>query len=86
MTRFIGDKMTNNRDPQQRKIADRIEDLVFHEFVRKPETVLVDDPMLIQNDGVLQGSPEGQTLRLKIFDISGMSNIFRRRVWPSGDP
>jgi len=43
VTRFITDKMTDNRHPQEEEVTDGVEDFVLHEFVGKAQPLLIDD-------------------------------------------
>src|SRR5439155_6647693 len=57
------------RAPQQVQIADKVKDLVAHQFVRKPQGG-VDHALLADQHTVMQTSPVGETHLFKDLDVS----------------
>ncbi len=59
MARPLGSKMTEKRVPEERQVTDEVQDFMADEFVSEAK-LAADDPLFIQDNGVVQASPQGQ--------------------------
>ena len=84
MTRLRGFHVADDRMPEERQVADPVEDLVAHELVLEAQLV-VEDPGLTDHDGVVEASPEGQAAPSQHLDLpqeaegARRGDLFRRR-------
>lgn len=58
MSSSMGFKMSDERMPDKGKIADEIQNFMADKLIGEAEGA-VDDPLLIQDQSILEGSPEG---------------------------
>ena len=62
--------LSDDRHAQERHIADQVEDLVAHEFIPVPEAVLIEQPLIGQNERVVQRPTETQSGLPERFDLA----------------
>src|SRR3989475_6484752 len=62
--------LSNDRQAQERHIADQVEDLVAHEFVPVPEATRIEQSLIGQNERVVQRPAETQTGFPERFDLA----------------
>ena len=60
---------SQNRHPQQSQVPQNVQDLVPHEFFRVPQASRVHDAGVIQDQGIIQGAPPGQSPGLQELDF-----------------
>ena len=68
MTRTVGHEMADDRMPHEREVADRIENLVPHEFVFEAESV-VQHAGLAEHDGVVERPAKREPVLTEHFHV-----------------
>ena len=56
--------------PQEIKVSDRIQNLVFHKFIGAAQTVFVQNTIIIHHDSVVHAASQGQSAFAQGFDIA----------------
>ena len=56
MSRSVCDNVTDEGYSQKRKVSDQIEDLVAHKLIVESKARFIDDPVIRQHNGIVQGS------------------------------
>lgn len=69
VTRFTNDKMADDRSAQDSQIADEIQHLVPYEFILIPQAVVIDNPEVINDDGIVEGASLSQTVFPQCLDV-----------------
>ena len=62
VSRFIDDEVSNNRHPQEVKVADEVEYFVADKLVSVTKAVRVEHSKVIQDDGIIQRAPLGKAI------------------------
>jgi len=59
---FLDHKVADHRATQYCQIPDEIKNLVPHKFVLVPQSIFVEDPEVIDHNGVVQGTAKSQAV------------------------
>ena len=62
-------KLADEAETEQVQVADGVQHLVLDEFILVPKTVLVDDPVVVNNDGIVDTATKGKVLRPQVFEV-----------------
>src|SRR6476620_8828634 len=54
MSGSVGNQMSNKGQTQKREVTDKVQDFMAHKFIGKPQTGLIQDPVLRKDDRVLE--------------------------------
>ena len=85
MTAPVCDQVADHRMPDQRQVANHVQDLVADELVLEPERV-VQNPGFPEDDGVVERAAKGQAALPEHLDLfqeaerPGWSNLFDEAV------
>src|SRR5205814_10678620 len=63
-------EMSDDRHPEKRQIANRVEDFVADEFIRKAQPFGVQDVEIVDDDGVLERPAAGQPGAVQSLDVA----------------
>src|SRR5579883_2724017 len=77
MTRHIGSESADHRRAGQSQIADRIEQLVAHEFVAIAQTFGIDDAVAVKGDRIVERGAEGEAHFPEPLDIADKAECAR---------
>src|SRR5215203_1681449 len=69
VTGFFRLYFAENRHPEEREIADYVENLVAHEFVRETQRIFVEHPVGRQDNRVVERAAERQISFAEHFDF-----------------
>ena len=50
-------------------MTERVGEFMPHEFISESQTLLIEDSIFIENDGIFQGSALGQAVTFHVFDL-----------------
>ena len=70
MPRFVAAEFTDQAVPQQVQIADRVENLVLHEFIFVAQAVFVQHPIVVEHDGIVHIAAERQIARPQALQVA----------------
>ena len=70
MARLVAAELADQAVAEQVQVADRVEDLVLHELVFVAQAVLVQDPVIVEHDRVVEVAAERQVLRAHVFQVA----------------
>lgn len=68
---FLDPDMGAKRRTEQREIPDEINDFVADEFVGPMQTTAIENPRVIEHEGVVQASAMGETRFVQCGDLIG---------------
>ena len=83
MPRLHTDKTPVQGEAGKKKVAKAVENFVADKFIPVSETVIVQDPVVVDDDGIVQRSSPSQSVPMKVVDITLEAEGPRRTDLPA---